>query len=163
MTRSIKIILYLVFVPVFFFGQRKAKQITSTFYRFELAIVSDSTDREIRTDRIKFNNKNNLDTLESKLTLDSLIWFMAIHPHAIIEVSLEKDASPLNEYRYTELAGQQMQQIVDYLCKRGDYSRRLVAKIVSCGPLIVTDEDMKRIKSKKDTIIFTHFRVIYND
>ena len=106
-------------------------------------------------DKIVFKKNNDLDTLKSKLYLDSINWFMARHPKARILIKLKKANN--SQYCATDLGQKQAEQIGRYLIHNGANYYRLAINGTHCaGQFMITDEDLKtkpRFSYKLSTIV----------
>jgi hypothetical protein len=147
MTQGLKILLLILSTSVLYGQTKKTRIISTCFLEFDKIVTRDSIGAEIRTDKIYFSKDNKLDTIKSKMTLDSVVWFFKKHSGVACELTLKKGHEILgNEYRNTKLGRQQTNQIVSYLKTRMELPGVILTDFIVCGSPWVTNEEFKKIK-----------------
>jgi outer membrane protein OmpA-like peptidoglycan-associated protein len=162
MTKLILIII-LTNLSFFSFGQQNNKKIASSFYQFDSITNTDFASQEIQTDKIKFSNNGELDSVASKTTLDSIVWFLGRHPKVIISLTLLKVDASLGENKNRKLSQIQTNEIAEYLSKKGVDQLRILRLVSYVRASSLTIENTKKTRSKSTKNIVTRIFVLSDD
>jgi len=133
-----------------------------SFYQF------DTVHGKLQTDKIFFLKNGELDTVKSKLSLDSILWCLQRNPTIVVEIFLSKNSIWGYDYQNSKTGIKQLRSLASYLVNiKKVQTGRITSLGSQCDPFLVSDKDIKNAEEakirKKDTTVRTNFRILSRD